>query len=68
MESVRRLAKALSKQGHKVIIHGRNLKKAEGVVQKIRAESPDADLDILTADLMSFRCAIANCTRQWPKM
>lgn len=59
-------ARALAKQGHKVILHGRSLKKAEAVVREIKAEQPKADLDILTADLLSFR-SIEQMTEEFYK-
>lgn len=48
-------AKALAKQGHKVIIHGRSEAKAKAVVKEIKSETAKADLDYVLADLLSFR-------------
>lgn len=47
-------AKVLVKLGYKVIIHGRNLEKAKSVVQEIKSQVKDADLDILLCNLLSF--------------
>lgn len=40
-----------AEQGHHVIIHGRNLDKAEATRQAILASVPGAQIDLLTADL-----------------
>lgn len=48
-------AKALSKLGHKVIIHGRNEAKAKTVIKEIQTENASADLDYIIADLLSFK-------------
>lgn len=48
-------AKALAKKNFKVIIHGRNEKKAKAVVDEIKKETPNAELDIVLADLLSFK-------------
>ncbi|REA58198.1 ketoreductase [Dyadobacter luteus] len=45
-------AMSLAKQGHTIIIHGRNLQKAENVRDQIIAESGNSDIDILVADLL----------------
>jgi len=47
-------AKTLAKQGHTVIIHGRNRSKAESVCEEIKLETGNLKVDILIADLFSF--------------
>ena len=47
-------ATALAKQGHTVIIHGRNKEKAEAVRQQLVAETDNGSIDILIADLLSL--------------
>lgn len=41
----------LAKQGHHVIIHGRNAEKAESVKLQIQSMVPDASVDVLLGDL-----------------
>jgi NAD(P)-dependent dehydrogenase (short-subunit alcohol dehydrogenase family) len=45
-------AKALAKQGHVVIIHGRNKAKAEKVCEAIRSETGNNKIDYILADLL----------------
>lgn len=45
-------AKALAKQGHIVIIHGRNKQKAENVRKELIADTGNKQIDILIADLL----------------
>jgi len=47
-------AKTLTKQGHTVIIHGRNASKAKSVIDEIKSEIPTAKLDMLIADFMKL--------------
>ena len=47
-------AKALSKQGHTLIIHGRNPQKTKAVYEEIKAETGNANIEYLTADFLSF--------------
>lgn len=47
-------ATTLAKQGHTIIIHGRNKEKAEAVRKQIIAETGNNDIDILIADLLSL--------------
>ncbi len=44
----------LAQQGHKVIVHGRNLKKCEQTMAEIQAKVADADLDCVAADFSSL--------------
>ncbi|MCF2444028.1 SDR family NAD(P)-dependent oxidoreductase [Dyadobacter sp. CY345] len=44
-------AKALAKQGHTVIIHGRNLNKAKTVCAEIKSETGNEKIDFVVADL-----------------
>ena len=44
-------AKALAKQGHAVIVHGRNIKKAETVCEEIKLETGNNKIDFVIADL-----------------
>ena len=45
-------AKALAKQGHTIIIHGRNKDKAEKVCEEIKSETGNNQIDYLVADLL----------------
>ncbi|MDR1631855.1 MAG: SDR family NAD(P)-dependent oxidoreductase, partial [Dysgonamonadaceae bacterium] len=47
-------AKTLAKQGHTVIIHGRNPQKTQAVYEEIKAESGNDKIEYLTADFLSF--------------
>ena len=47
-------ATELAKQGHTVIIHGRNLEKAEKVRQEIQNQTGNPNVDFLIADLLSM--------------
>ncbi|WP_240633408.1 SDR family oxidoreductase [Paenibacillus montanisoli] len=47
-------AKALAKQGHKVIIHGRNKEKAQAVRDEIKRETGNNKIDTIIADLFSL--------------
>ena len=47
-------ARALAKQGHNVIVHGRNKGKAEAVRDEIIGETGNNKIDILIADLLSL--------------
>lgn len=47
-------ATTLAKQGHNVIIHGRNKAKAEKVCQEIKAETGNQNVDFIIADLLSL--------------
>ncbi|TRZ40271.1 SDR family NAD(P)-dependent oxidoreductase [Niallia circulans] len=47
-------AKELAKQGHKVIVHGRNENKAKKVVDEIKASTGNNEVDYILADLFSF--------------
>ncbi|MEZ4828937.1 MAG: SDR family NAD(P)-dependent oxidoreductase [Bacteroidia bacterium] len=45
-------AKALAKQGHHLIIHGRNKEKAISVCQEIKDETGNQNVDYILADLL----------------
>ena len=47
-------AKALAKQGHTVIIHGRNRTKAENLCEEIKSETGNLNVDYVIADLLSL--------------
>jgi NAD(P)-dependent dehydrogenase (short-subunit alcohol dehydrogenase family) len=47
-------ATELAKQGHTIIIHGRNREKAEAVRKQIVSATGNNDIDILIADLLSL--------------
>ncbi|MFA9457316.1 SDR family NAD(P)-dependent oxidoreductase [Halalkalibacter sp. AB-rgal2] len=47
-------AKALAKQGHTVIIHGRNKDNAQAVCKEIKSETGNNNVDTIIADLFSF--------------
>ncbi len=44
-------AKTFAKQGHTVIIHGRNVEKTKVVFDEIKKETGNKNLDMITADL-----------------
>lgn len=48
-------AKVLAGKGYKVIVHGRNKQKAQAVIEEIRAEVKNAELDMILCDLLSFK-------------
>ncbi|MDR1614380.1 MAG: SDR family oxidoreductase [Campylobacteraceae bacterium] len=48
-------AKALAKQGHTLILHGRNETKAQAVCEEIKSETGNNNIDIIIADLLSFQ-------------
>ncbi len=48
-------AKVLAKEGHTVILHGRNKAKTEATVKAIKKDIPSAKLDVLIADLESMK-------------
>lgn len=61
----------LAQVGHKVIIHGRNLKKCEQTVIDIRSEVADANLDCVAADfsaLNQVRDLVQEVTRRFPEL
>ncbi len=45
-------AKALAKEGHRIIVHGRNEAKAQAVREEIIAETGNDDIDVVIADLL----------------
>ena len=47
-------ATTLAKQGHTVIVHGRNKAKAEKVCQEIKSETGSSRVDYTIADLLSL--------------
>jgi len=47
-------AKTLAKQGHTLIIHGRNKQKLQAVYDEIKAESGNSNIDMFTADFLSL--------------
>lgn len=47
-------AKSLAAQGHKIVVHGRNKAKAEAVVQQIKSETGNDNVDYVLADLLSM--------------
>lgn len=47
-------AKALAKQGHHIIIHGRNKEKAITVSNEIKSETGNSKVDFILADLLSL--------------
>ena len=48
-------AKALARQGHRVLVHGRDREKGRAVLREIGKEAEGATLDLFTADLSSLR-------------
>jgi NAD(P)-dependent dehydrogenase (short-subunit alcohol dehydrogenase family) len=47
-------AVALARQGHRVLVHGRDREKGRAVLAEIRREAENPDLDLFTADLSSL--------------
>jgi NAD(P)-dependent dehydrogenase (short-subunit alcohol dehydrogenase family) len=47
-------AKAIAKQGHTVIMHGRNPQKTQAAYEEIKAETGNDKIEYLTADFLSF--------------
>ncbi|QAT43562.1 SDR family NAD(P)-dependent oxidoreductase [Aminipila luticellarii] len=47
-------AKELAKQGHTIIVHGRNKGKTEAAVQELKEETGSDKIDLLLANLESF--------------
>ena len=47
-------AKALAKQGHTIIVHGRNPQKTKAAYEEIKAESGNNKIEYLIADFLSF--------------
>jgi NAD(P)-dependent dehydrogenase (short-subunit alcohol dehydrogenase family) len=47
-------AKTLAKQGHTVILHGRNTQKTQAVYDEIKAETGNNNIDMFTADFLSL--------------
>ena len=47
-------AKALARQGHRVLIHGRDREKGRAVLREIREEADGTTLDLFTADLSTL--------------
>ncbi len=47
-------AKTLAKQGHRIIIHGRNKQKLQAVYEEIKVETGNSNIDMFTADFLSL--------------
>lgn len=47
-------AKALAKQGHTIIMHGRNPQKTKSAYEEVKADSGNDKIDYLTADFLSL--------------
>jgi len=47
-------ATALAKQGHTLIIHGRNPQKTEAALAEIKRESGNPDVEMILADFLSL--------------
>jgi len=47
-------AKALAKQGHTIIVHGRSKQKTQAAYEEIKAESGNNNIEYMTADFLSF--------------
>ncbi|HSC54917.1 MAG TPA: SDR family NAD(P)-dependent oxidoreductase [Phnomibacter sp.] len=47
-------AKTLAKQGHRIIIHGRNKQKTEAAFEEIKRESGNQNIDMYLADFLSL--------------
>lgn len=59
-------ATALAKQGHTLIIHGRNRQKTEAALAEIKRESGSPDVEMILADFLSLAGvkAFANAVRE----
>ncbi len=47
-------AKTLAKQGHAIILHGRNKQKMQAVYDEIKRETGNNNIEMFTADFLSF--------------
>jgi NAD(P)-dependent dehydrogenase (short-subunit alcohol dehydrogenase family) len=47
-------AKTLARQGHSVIVHGRNAQKTQAVYEEIKAETGNNNIDMFVADFLSL--------------
>ena len=47
-------AKALAKQGHRIIMHGRNPQKTKFAYEEVKAETGNNNIEYLTADFLSL--------------
>jgi len=47
-------ARTLAKQGHTVIIHGRNKQKLQAVYEEIKTETGNSNIEMFTADFLSL--------------
>lgn len=47
-------AKTLARQGHTIILHGRNRQKLQAVYDEIKAETGNKNIEMFTADFLSF--------------
>ena len=47
-------AKALAKQGHTIILHGRNPQKTKAAYEEVKAESGNPNMDYMVADFLSL--------------
>lgn len=47
-------AKTLARQGHTIILHGRNKQKMQAVYDEIKAETGNKNIDMFTADFLSL--------------
>lgn len=50
----RETAKTLAKQGHRIIIHGRNKQKTEAAFEEIKRETGNQNIDMYLADFLSL--------------
>lgn len=64
-------AKALARQGHRVLVHGRDPEKGRAVLREIGKETGGATLDLFTADLSSLkgiRSLAASVTERYDRL
>lgn len=47
-------AKALAKQGHHIVLHGRNKSKLQAVAEDLKTETGNTKIDLIVADLFSL--------------
>ena len=47
-------AKALAKQRHTIIMHGRNPQKTKSACEEVKAESGNPNIDYMTSDFLSL--------------
>jgi NAD(P)-dependent dehydrogenase (short-subunit alcohol dehydrogenase family) len=63
--------KTLAKQGHTIIIHGRNKQKTQAAYEAIKAETGNNNIDMFTADFLSLaelKCFAENIKQKYNRL